>query len=31
MSTYWYSVGCVSGIVRDDEGEQESKDEDLGG
>ena len=30
-STYGYSVGRVPGIVRDDEGEQESDDEDLGG
>ena len=30
-STYGYSVGRVPGIVRDDEGEQESDDKDLGG
>ena len=29
-STYGYSVGRVPGIVRDDEGEQESDDKDLG-
>ena len=30
-STYGYSVGRIPGIVRDDEGEQETDDEDLGG
>ena len=30
-STYGYSVGRIPGIVRDNEGEQESDDEDLGG
>ena len=34
MSTYKlerYSVGRVSGMIQDDEGEQESDDEDIGG
>ena len=31
-STYkWYSVGRVSGMIRDNEGGQESDDKDLGG